>query len=205
MKNRLKLDFSLETAEQRKEFVDNYIDEIEDITPQEAETIANYLLWGKTTSGKPLGANVGLETKWTKANDVDSLDALLESTTFNDLQIKGLDDAVSYRKPRVVFDRAKVRKNAPPHLLWVFEELWEKIDETDLLINFYEIKVGKRDKPPREELTRRIGEERVEFLRKRASTLNQYQYLKLRHDLIEMRREQFSLQDSYISTLNVQS
>ena len=54
MKNRLKLDFSLETAEQRKEFVDNYIDEIEDITPQEAETIANYLL-------QRLAQNIGLK------------------------------------------------------------------------------------------------------------------------------------------------
>ena len=179
MKNRLKLDFSLETAEERTRFINEYVGTLDNLTAQEAETIANYILWGKTNSGKALGADVELETKWTKVNDVDSLDALIESATFNDLQIKGLNEAVSYRKPRIVFDRAEVRRNAPPHLLRVFEELWSKIDQTELLINFYELKVGKREKPPREQLLSRVGKDVEAELRGRASKLNQYQYLKL--------------------------
>ena len=199
--NRLKLDFSLETAEERLQFIETYIPTLGALTAHEAETIANYLLWGKTSKGVALGAGTGLETKWTKTNDLDSLDALVESATFNDLQIHSLTDSTTYRKPRVVFNRSEVRKNAPPRLLQVFEELWRDIDETDLLINFYEIKVGKRTKPPREELLKRIGESRAVYLEERAKHINQYQYLKLRHELVELRREQFSLQDSYKTTI----
>ena len=206
--NRLKLDFSLETAEERKHFIDRYIEQFNDengvstLTTSELETIANYLLWGKDKSGKPLGAETQLETKWTKTNDIESLDSLLESTTFTDLHIYGLNEATSYRKPRVVFDRQKVRRSAPPHLIGVFEDLWRQIDEVDLLINFYELRIGKRKNPPRESLLKRFSAADLDDLEARALHLNQYQYLKLRHSLVELRREQFSLQDSYLATLN---
>ena len=55
--NRLKLDFSLETAEERKNFIDTYITQFPDLTHAEAETIANYLLWGKDENGTPIGAD----------------------------------------------------------------------------------------------------------------------------------------------------
>ena len=66
--NRLKLDFSLETAQERKDFIDTYIVQFTDLTNAEAETIANYLLWGKTEEGVALGADTELATKWTKTN-----------------------------------------------------------------------------------------------------------------------------------------
>ena len=75
--NRLKLDFSLETAEERKNFIDTYIVQFPDLTNSEAETIANYLLWGKTEEGVALGADTDLNTKWTKANETDSLESIL--------------------------------------------------------------------------------------------------------------------------------
>ena len=201
MKNRLKLDFSLETAQERVDFINTYVVQFTDLTEKEAETIANYLLWGKTTSGEALGADVGLETKWTKKDDIDSLDSLMESQTFNDLQIHGLNDAPVYKKPRVVFSRSRVRKNAPEHILKVFEELWQVIDRTDLLINYYELKIGKRINPPREELLKRFTEEERREIEESAQHLNQYQYLKQRHYLVEKRKEQFTLQDSFMPTV----
>ena len=201
MKNRLKLDFSLETAQERKAFIDTYIVQFTDLTAAEAETIANYLLWGKTAKGEALGADVELETKWTKKDSIDSLDSLLESQTFNDLQIHGLNEAPIYKKPRNVFSRSRVRKSAPEHLLKVFEELWRVIDETDLVINYYELKIGKRINPLREELLERFTEEEQEQLKERANHLNQYSYLKQRHYLVEKRKEQFTLQDSYMPTI----
>lgn len=201
MKNRLKLNFELETAQERVDFVNSYIVQFPDLTAAEAETIANYLLWGKTKTGEALGADVQLETKWTKKDDIDSLDSLIESQTFNDLQIHGLNDAPVYKKPRVVFSRSKVRKNAPEHLLRVFEELWRVIDETDLIINYYELKIGKRINPPRDELLERFTEEEQEQLKERAEHLNQYSYLKQRHYLVEKRKEQFTLQDSFMPTI----
>ena len=201
MKNRLKLDFSLETAEERLDFINTYIVQFPDLTEAEAETIGNYLLWGKTKEGTPLGADVGLETKWTKKDDIDSLDSLMESQTFNDLQIHGLNDAPQYKKPRQVFSRSQVRRSAPARILEVFEELWAVIDETDLLINYYELKIGKRINPPREELLKRFDEEERASIEEKAQHLNQYQYLKLRHYLVEKRKEQFTLRDSFLPTI----
>ncbi|MBO7716971.1 MAG: hypothetical protein J6S85_25620 [Methanobrevibacter sp.] len=52
-KNRLNLNFALETAEDRAQFVRDYMDTIT-FTPNETEleTISNYILWGKTSNGK---------------------------------------------------------------------------------------------------------------------------------------------------------
>lgn len=49
--NRLKLNFSLETAKEREEFVNNYILTIPNPTEKELETIANYILFGKDEDG----------------------------------------------------------------------------------------------------------------------------------------------------------
>ena len=201
--NRLKLDFSLETAEERKNFIDTYIVQFPDLTNSEAETIANYLLWGKTEEGVALGADTDLNTKWTKANETDSLESILENPALANVQLKTLNEATLIKKPRVVFDREETRKSAPPYLLRVFEDLWRTIDEIDLTINFYEIKVGKRDKPPRDELLKRFSDEDCARLKERAETLNQYTYLKKRHELVELRKEQFTLQDSYKTTFNL--
>ena len=201
MKNRLKLNFELETARERADFIDSYIVQFPDLTAAEAETIANYLLWGKTKTGEALGADVELETKWTKKDSIDSLDSLLESQTFNDLQIHGLNEAPIYKKPRNVFSRSRVRSSAPEHILRVFEELWKVIDRTDLLINYYELKIGKRINPPREELLKRFDEEERARIEEEAQHLNLYSYLKQRHYLVEKRKEQFTLQDSYMPTI----
>lgn len=201
--NRLKLDFSLETAEERLNFINTYIVQFPDLTNSEAETIANYLLWGKTQKGKALGADTELDSKWSKSNEVDSLESILENPALSNIQIKALNEATPVKKPRVVFNREEVRRDAPAYLLRIFEDLWRTIDEIDLLINYYELEIGKRDKPPRDELIKRFTEEEQQRIKEKAFTLNQYKYLKKRHELIEMRREQFTLQDSYKSTLNI--
>ena len=202
--NRLKLDFTLESAQERSDFINTYIQTLDYISPTEANTIANYLLWGKDDTGSAVGADLDLETKWSREdNSPDSLDAVLESPSASHIYVCGLNEATIYKKPRVVFDRAQTRKEAPPYLLETFENLWRLIDEIDLEINFYEERVGKRDKPPRDELLKRFTPEEIELIRSRADKLNQYTYLKRRHQLIDLRREQFTIRDSYHSTFNV--
>ena len=53
--NRLKLDFSLNTTDERRNFVDEYVAqpdfEKHPLTEEELETIANYILWGKDSDG----------------------------------------------------------------------------------------------------------------------------------------------------------
>lgn len=200
--NRLKLDFSLETAEERKNFIDTYIVQFPDLTHSEAETIADYLLWGKTSDGVALGADTELKTKWTKTDEIDSLESIMENPTYANVQFQSLSDATPLKKVREVFNREEVMANAPAYLLETFTSLWRQIDEDDLVICYYELGVGKREKPPREELLKRFTEEEQAVLSRRAAELTQYEYLKLRHELIELRREQFTLKDSYISTLN---
>lgn len=201
--NRLKLDFSLETAKERADFIDTYIVQFPDLTAAEASTIADYLLWGKTEEGVALGAGTGLETKWTKQKEVESLDAVLENPAMANTQLYALSDAVVLKKSRDVFNRDEAREKAPEFLKKVFEELWRTIDETELEINLYEERVGKRDKPPRDELLRRFTDEEIEHIRAKSEKLNQYGYLKLRHRLKELRTEQFTIRDSYRPTFNI--
>lgn len=201
MKNRLKLDFSLETAEERNNFLSTYLVQFDTLTPEEAETIANYLLWGKE-NGQPLGHDVQLETRWTRSNEIDSLDEYRESPTYLESQIHPLSDATLYKVPRQTFNRAAARKEAPPQLLPVYESLWKHIDYVDLLINYYELLHGKRKNPPRDELLVRFTEDERYTIQEEAAQLNQRAYLKLRHQIIDLRSEQFTIQDSYKTTIN---
>ena len=202
MTNRLKLDFSLETAEERKQFIDTYIVQFPDLTHSEAETIADYLLWGKDSQGVPLGADTELKTKWTKTDEVDSLESIMENPAYSNVQFQAITEATPLKKAREVFDRQEVREFAPAYLQETFENLWRQIDTDDLLINYYELGNGKREKPPRKELLDRFSESDQAKLSLRAAELSQYEYLKLRHELIELRREQFTLKDSFVNTLN---
>ena len=62
MGNRLKLDWKLESAIDRANFISTYVIQFPDLTPKEASTIADYLLWGKDENGVPIGKDTGLET-----------------------------------------------------------------------------------------------------------------------------------------------
>ena len=201
--NRLKLDFSLETVEERINFINDYVAQLSDLTSTEATTIADYLLWGKTEDGTPIGAGTDLKTRWAKTNDVESLDAVLENPALANIQLYSLNDAVVLKKNRKVFSRSETRRQAPQYLIETFEKLWRNIDETELEINFYEIESGKRNKPPRDELLKRFTDEEAELIRARSQKLSQYSYLKLRHRLRELRTEQFTIRDSYKSTFNI--
>jgi hypothetical protein len=52
LKNRLKLDFSLQTTEERLAFVNSYLPTLT-FTPNEheTETLSDYILWGKNKNG----------------------------------------------------------------------------------------------------------------------------------------------------------
>lgn len=202
--NRLKLNFSLQTAEERNQFLKDYLVQFNDLNEKELETIANYLLWGKTKSGEALGAGIDIKTRngtWDKKDKSESLEALLENPGFNDASLQPLNEMPPTKVSRQVFSRSEARKNAPTFLLEVFENLWAQIDELDLLLNYYDLKSGKRINPPRDELLKKFTKEEQEQLKEKADHLNQYQYLKKRHELVELRREQYTLRDSYTGTI----
>ena len=203
--NRLHLDFTISGTNERKDFVDHYVQRPEflykPLTEDELETIANYILWGKDNDGLNCTqrGEIQIETRnktWQR-DDTESLDAMMESPTFNEASLRRPTEART-RIQREVFDRQKALAECPAHLIPVFEELFTRIDKLELSIHFYEFAHGRRKEEPRAALVRRFSESEVEAARELASKWNQFKYLKQRHLIVELRREQFTLRDSYI-------
>ena len=203
--NRLHLDFSISGTSDRKDFVDHYVQRPEflhkPLSEDELETIANYILWGKDQDGLNCTqrGEIQIETRnktWQR-DDTESLDAMMESPTFNEATLRKPTEART-RIQREVFDRQRALTECPAHLVPVFEELFTRIDKLELSIHFYEFAHGRRKEEPRAALIKRFSESEVEAAKQIASKWNQFKYLKQRHLIVELRREQFTLRDSYI-------
>ena len=222
--NRLRLDFTIIDWEGRKDFLDEYLQRITfEPTPEELETMGNYLLWGKATAktdpnSPPLTSNStstfnkkdtiaaksGIEIKtthgtWDSKEKAESLDALIEAPTFNEATFT--NDPIHYTNPKKTFGRSSARKSAPPTILRILENLWKEIDTLELILNYYDLKTGKRKTPPREELSNKFTEEEKEELQEKVNHINPYQYLKKRHELVELRKQQFTYRDFYAPVL----
>lgn len=205
MANRLHLDFSINGTGERKDFVDQYIQRpefiLKPLTEEELETIANYILWGKDPDGQSLvqKGDISIETRnktWQR-DDTESLDAMMESPTFNEASLRKPTEART-RIAREVFDRQKALDECPAHMRAVFTDLFDRIDKLEMSIHFYEFAHGKRKEPPRASLLKRFSEAEVDAARAMSEKWNQYKYLKQRHLIVELRREQFTLRDNYI-------
>lgn len=209
--NRLKLDWALSTSTERNDFVQQYIQQepflSRPLTSDELETIANYILWGKNENDKNIDQEGFVElprknSTW-NAQNVESLDELSESPTFNEASIYSLTSKLPTKKVREVFSRQDALKNAPAHLTSTYKSLWKEIDKTELTINYYELLHGKRTKEPRAELLNSLTEEERVECADRSKTLNQFKYLKLRHLLVALRQEQYTLRDFYKETVQL--
>ena len=205
MANRLHLDFSIPGTHERKDFVDEYVQRSEFIraplTEDELETIANYILWGKDPDGTNVTqrGEIQIETRnktWQR-DDTESLDAMMESPTFNEASLRRPTEART-KIGREVFSREDALAQCPSHMKPIFEELFARIDHLEMQIHFYEFAHGKRKEEPRATLLKRFSQEEIDAARAVAATWNQYKYLKQRHLIVELRREQFTLRDSYI-------
>lgn len=209
--NRLNLDFSLKYTDERARFVEEYLksQQFQNRPPtnEECETIANYILWGrKQDSGKNVVQEKEIQIKtraglWEGSGaQIESLDGLLEQPGFSEQQIVA-PNTPKWRYPKETFSRASVRQDLRSRqddsLLDLFENLWRRIDSLDLELNFYDLEHGKREKPPRAELLAQFTEDEIAAIRAHALVLNQFKYLKKRHLLVELRREQYTLRDTY--------
>jgi hypothetical protein len=122
---------------------------------------------------------------------------MMESPTFNEASLRRPTEART-KIGREVFSREDALAQCPPHMRQVFQDLFDRIDRLEMSIHFYEFAHGKRKEPPRSSLLKRFSEEDVEAARAMAEKWNQYKYLKQRHLIVELRREQFTLRDGYI-------
>ena len=203
--NRLKLDFSIQTTSGRRDFVNEYVTLPQfqkiPLNESELETIANYILWGKDPDGLNVTqrGEIQIETRnktWQR-DDTESLDAMMESPTFNEASLRRPTEART-RIAREVFDRKKALAECPDHIRAVYTDLFKRIDRLEMTIQFYELNHGRRKEPPRAALLNRFTESEIEAAQQTASKWNQFHYLKQRHLIVELRREQFTLRDTYV-------
>lgn len=196
-KNRLKLNFELESAEDRTQFINEYLPTLDfSLSEHELDTISNYILWGKDPKGKNAQQNGDVELKKWTSTPTESLEALAETPGFQETSVRSLSEP-PIRITRTVFDRNRALQDAPDHLKSVFTDLFRQIDEIELELNYYELWVGKRKLPPREKLEQSFSEEERMVLNEKALRLTQFKYLKLRHLLVELRAQQYTYYDSY--------
>lgn len=204
--NRLNLDWTLNLRTERKAFIEDYLTKIL-FTPTEDElsTMANYILWGKETGAEKDGharikhEGLYIETRskdWTDDRSV-SLEGLLETPGFSENEFT----RPTYKKTRNVFSRSEARRLASPQILAALEDLWYQIDSTELIISFYELAHGKRKTPIRQTLLDKFSLADQEKFKDIAAGLKQYNYLRLKHQLVELRTQQYTYQDSYKQTI----
>ena len=202
MNNRLRLNFALETAEERLKFLDSYLPTLKfEPNEHELETLSDYVLWGKNEKGlnSQQDGNITLK-EWAPSQNIESLEGLMEIPGFQETKLKELN-TTHYKTKRIVFDRKAALQNSTPYFQELYKNLFREIDKTELIINYYENLVKKRDKPPRDSLLNRFTEEEQEELRGRASKLTPQNYLKMRHYLVELRTEQYSYRDASVAPI----
>lgn len=165
----LKLDFTLTTSKERKQFIDSYVKD-KHFTQKELETIANYILYGKDENdGESVvdKKEVQIDTKYGsyKKKRPESLDELMESPGFNE---NNFTKTNIYKKEKPKIDRER-DKDVPG-----IQELWKTIDHYQHLID---VSDGKVEDPTARKLT----------------DLEKYKY---KHFIIDLRRQQFLLKDT---------
>lgn len=224
--NRLNLDFSLNSIEERSDFIKTYLQNFngenfngensngenlensngKSLTNEELETCANYILWGKQADGKNAVQKKELQIETRHKTWVDSisnpgsLDGLIEDPRFSENLIL-YPEETPLKNVKVTFNREKELARAPSRLKIELLDLFYQIDRIEILTNFYEIQTGKRKKPPRKKLLDAFSEEELLSFELQAQRLTQFKYLKLRHLLVELRRQQYGIKDLYAQPL----
>lgn len=206
--NRLKLNFDLVYSDERAEFLQLYLQDPQFVssppTEAELETMGNYVLWGKnraTGLNAKQDGSVPLSSKsrdWDDARKVTSLEALLESATFSENQF--VVNRPPLKTPRLCFARDHTRAKCPPAMLPTFEALWAEIDALDLRCSFWAVAHGRQKSPVRPTLAAQFTPDQLAEAEAEADLWDPYTYLRARHRLIEMRRQQYALRDAYEPT-----
>lgn len=208
-KSTLSLDWTLETAVERTDFLETYLaNRTVPLSESDLEMCGNYLLWGRGSNG--LNAEqegyVQLERRnstWASsanARQVSSIEELTENPTFDEAQFHSLADT-TYKTPKPNFSREECLRKAPPEFIPMLRDLFRRIDRVELSIGFYDRAHGKRKTDLPERLTRKFSPEELFNLEERALSWTNGQYLKKKHLLVELRREQYTIRDSFSNTL----
>ena len=177
----LKLDFNIQSSTDRADFVSAFFSENPDYKPTQSEldTLSNYILYGKDADGTSVvdRGEVEIETKYKSYSKrkAESLDELMEAPGFNENTVV---TQYVYRHPKPTIDR-EVDKVVPG-----MEELWAAIDRTAYILD---LAAGKIEVDP--------AQPPVDL-----SAYSQTDLYKLKHHLIDMRKQQYVLKEAYGGT-----
>lgn len=200
MKKAYSLDYSIERDTDRVQAVREILDSLEkDPSPTDLDQMASYILYGKDENGKnSIQRNETTDDGQRRYNTfqraserVMSLDELLENPLFDHEQVKSPHKRDPYKKPVRTIHRPKYDKKTG-ELIDIGDadipgmvELWDSIDRLDKWIMQLEGKL-----PPDED------------------TLlfdDSYRLYRLKHSLVDLRRQQYDLLDSYKPCLHFQN
>lgn len=200
--NRLKLKFEIQSAQERADFIQTYLAQeefrLKPPTKKELETISNYILWGKDENGEKIDVEIERKNStWTEKKP-ESIEGLRAVEGFQESDLRPLGELPLPKLQKLKFDR-KDAIGSP--IEETFTNLFRRIDELDLLVTLYDCAQSKRSTPPRKELLDRFTEEELNHFTSIAANLSEGRYLKLKHELVELRREQYTLRDSFRSTI----
>lgn len=183
---KIQLDFSKSTLAERLEVANRYAHS--NLSAKNCKHIADYILWSRDENGTCISKNEDFElsSKWS-ASQPDSMEAIMEAEThMPNFYTVGEIPPTLVRKQK--FSRAEALASPlAPH----FKALFDEIDRLDVLISFA---MGKE---PREELVNRIEPSCLFALRAKAAKLSPKELQRARHDLVDLRTEQYELRDSY--------
>ena len=168
-----KLDFSLQSEEERRNFIDTI--DLSQLTPKQIELCANYILYGKDKTGKSEvdKKRVYINTKYNSyvKKAPESLDAMMENPNFDESIFS--KSKIHYKIVKPTIDREK-DADIP-----TMKELWEGIDA---LQHMLDVNLGKIEDPTIKKLT-------------------PTEIYRLKHTLIDIRRGQYYLKDIFCPTM----
>lgn len=173
MPKRFELDFSVATAQERMGYLKKNVD-FSKLTKKDIEMCTDYVLYGKDPEKDNTSVvdrkEVQIKTKYSSYSRQEpvSLEALLESPTFDESMLK--KEKNIYKKVKPTIDREKC-KDIPG-----MQELWKQIDELDRRLKLAE---GKENPEPGEQIPQWDSKTKYH----------------MKHRLIELRKEQYLLKD----------
>lgn len=183
---KIQLDFSKSSLSDRLEVAAQYAHS--NLSAKNCKHIADYILWSRDENGTCISKdeNFELSSKWS-ASQPDSMEAIMEAEThIPNFHTVGEIPPTLVRKQK--FSRTDALASPlAPH----FRALFDEIDRLDVLISFA---MGKE---PREELVNRMEPSCLFALRAKAAKLSPKELQRARHDLVDLRMEQYELRDSY--------
>lgn len=123
----------------------------------------------------------------------------MEQPTFNEASLRHITEI----RPKInkeIFNRNQALAQCPDSMKDTFQNLFDRIDILDYKIQLYEFIHNMRAEEPKQ--SELISKEKAI---NSISKWNQFTYLKQRHAIVEMRREQFTLKDFYTSIITRKS